>query len=615
MNRLRIYSCLSILIIIACSRGPIKELYYKGFSEIKEGESATIKWSFENADYVIIEGLNRRFSPTDSINVTPVKTTKYIIKAYQNETDSLITDWRVYVRQKQQIEPVRGPEILKGMNLSPSSSPAKYLEGIVSFKNPEQINQIRVIRKIYPTPMTNQLGLRVVLIDQFGNYISSANLHDQIKFTFDNISNGKFIPEKIIEKSYSVSTPLLNINLLLDNSSAAESNTAIINYIKDWITSLHSNDLITFSYYNHYNRKLYENLPAANAFLALSSQDLPPNFGLNASYKALYNTISNIDNTDKNYDNICILITYIEDNSSIAIELRDIAELARSKQVPIYIIGVGTALETYNLRYLADATGGYFYFITEDNIRNIRSILKEIVFVQRAYYYFPVTLPNSPDKSVPITVTLDISTKPTDKFRIVKAIENQYADNQILAAFNYRDSLIDIEFDENFYLLAQLLRDNPSTAIQLIGHSSQEGSEEFNNYIALRRAQESRRKLIELGASPNQIRVRTDGSNLPIYYLQNIGWQQYYNRRVEIRWLDPSLMPFEIIAGEYDSEFDALNYVELWERRGFRAYYQRYLKNNFPIYKIKLWGYKTFEDAENAIKLLKKEYKLSLVIE
>lgn len=615
MKWVRIYLFIGILILLSCSRGPIKELYYKGYSEIKEGESATIKWSFENADYVIIEGVNRKFSPTDSINVSPLKTTKYIIKAYQNETDSLIMDWRVYVRQTQQTEPIRGPEILKGMNLSPSSSPSKYLEGIVTFKNLEQIKHIRVIRKIYPTPMTDQIGIRAILLDQFGNFINSAKFNENIRFTFENISNERYAPEQIIEKSYSVSTPHLNITLLLDNSSAAESNTAIVNYIKEWITTLHSNDLISFSYYSHYVRRLYENLPAANAFLSMSSQDLPANSGLNAAYKALYNAISNVDNTDKNYDNICILITYIEDNSSIAIELKDIAELARLRQVPIYIIGIGTALERYNLRYLADATGGYFYFIPEDNIQQIRSILKEIVFSQRAYYYFPLKIPISNDKAVTVSIISDVANVSYDKFRIVKVIENQYADNQILAAFNYRDSLIDIDFDENFYLLAQLLRDNPSFAIQLIGHSSQEGSEEFNNYIALRRAQEARRKLLELGASPNQIRVRTDGSNLPIYYLQNISWQQYYNRRVEIRWLDPNLLPFEIIAGEYDSEYNALNYVELWERRGFRAYYQRYLKNNFPIYRIKLWGYKTLEDAENAVKLLKKEYKLSLAIE
>ncbi len=603
------------LIIISCSKGPIRELYYKGFSEIKEGESAKIEWSFENADYVIIEGLDKQFSRIDSINVSPLKTTKYIIKAYQDEGDSLIMDWRVYVRQTKKAEPVRGPELLKGMNLSPSSRPSKLLEGMVSFKSIEQPKQIKIIRKIYTSPLTDEMGMRAIILDEFGNYIYGAKIDGNIKYTLDNYSSENFSVNTISEKSYSVSSPSLSISLLLDNSASAESNQALQNFIKEWISTLHSNDLVSFTYFNHYFRKQFEYLPAANAFLSMSSQDIPQNSGVNALYKALFNSISNIDKSDPNYDNICILITYTDDNSSIAVQLKDVAELSRSKQIPIYIIGIGSALEAYNLKYLANASGGYYYFIPDENIQLIRSVLKEIVFSQRAYYFLPIKFPNDAEKSIFATIFSDDRNSFSEKTQIVKIIENQYSDNQILSAFNYRDSLIDIDYDENFYLLAQLLRDNPSYAIQLVGNSSQEGTEEFNQYIALSRAQEARRKLLELGVSPNQIRVRSDGSNLPIYYLQNIAWQQYYNRRVEIRWLDPELMPFEIIAGEYDTEYDALNFVELWERRGFKAYYQRYLKNNFPIYRIKLWGYKTLDDAEKAVKLLRKEYKLSLVIE
>jgi len=39
------------------------------------------------------------------------------------------------------------------------------------------------------------------------------------------------------------------------------------------------------------------------------------------------------------------------------------------------------------------------------------------------------------------------------------------------------------------------------------------------------------------------------------------------NRRVECRWIDPSLLPYEIRAEKVNTEQEALSMIEKWEKK------------------------------------------------
>jgi outer membrane protein OmpA-like peptidoglycan-associated protein len=282
------------------------------------------------------------------------------------------------------------------------------------------------------------------------------------------------------------------------------------------------------------------------------------------------------------------------------------------------VIGIGDAIETYALRYLAQSSGGRFYHVRETDIMDIRDILREIFISCKAHYTISADISDDLIKCNETTAELSLTAggkQLTDKYKVILSPGEEYANYQSVAAFNYKDTIIDESYEENLVALAQVLIDNPSSAVQLIGHSSIEGDSKYNYSLSLKRAQNVRKKLLDFGASPNQIRVRAEGSNVPIYYMQSINWQQYFNRRVEVKWLDPSLMPFELIAESVDSETQALEKVEKWEDKGLNAYFQRYLKENQSIYRIKLWGYKSLKEAEDAARNLQKSYKVSFVIE
>jgi len=133
--------------------------------------------------------------------------------------------------------------------------------------------------------------------------------------------------------------------------------------------------------------------------------------------------------------------------------------------------------------------------------------------------------------------------------------------------------------------------------------------------IALKRAQTVRRSLVDMGVKPSQIRVRAEGNRRPVYYFQNAAWQEDYNRRVEVRWLDPALLPYEITAGIVATEEEALEKTDEWEKRGAKAYYEAIFYQKQPAFRIKLWGYPGYSEAASAARELQRRYGGNLSVE
>ena len=118
-----------------------------------------------------------------------------------------------------------------------------------------------------------------------------------------------------------------------------------------------------------------------------------------------------------------------------------------------------------------------------------------------------------------------------------------------------------------------------------------------------------------MGVNSNRILTKGIGYRKPLYFHSKLPWQEGFNRRVEIRWLEPDKYPFEIIADKCQSESEAQYQTEQWQKRGLKSYYERYIENGESVYNIKLWGYTSITQAKDAIKKLEKKYKNEFVIE
>ena len=125
--------------------------------------------------------------------------------------------------------------------------------------------------------------------------------------------------------------------------------------------------------------------------------------------------------------------------------------------------------------------------------------------------------------------------------------------------------------DTSFYLhiqnLGTILKLNPTKIIELIGYSSLLESNDDALALALQRASSIRKYLIMTGADPNQIRIRGLSNIKPIYPDENEYYQTIMNRRVECRWIDPALFPYEIRAEKVYTEQEALTMIEKWEKK------------------------------------------------
>jgi hypothetical protein len=101
----------------------------------------------------------------------------------------------------------------------------------------------------------------------------------------------------------------------------------------------------------------------------------------------------------------------------------------------------------------------------------------------------------------------------------------------------------------------------------------------------------------------------------PLFPYAREAWQADLNRSVEVRWLDPSLLPFEIVTEYVESERDAQSAVQMWLKRSYKAYYEAVVVRGTPVFRVKLWGYGSEAGARDAAAVIKKKYNVSAEIE
>lgn len=595
---------LSAVVAISCSTPKdtaIKPLIFPAVSEIQKGESAKLSWKFEGAEKIRIENLKRNYDPIDSITVKPESTTVYNFLAIKG-IDTVLFKWHVFVKTPEDAITTGTSQI---SDMTPSFLKSEYFSGVIDHTANVNPRSFRVVsHKIEK----NSIKLNLLVFDEFGNFIKG--LDNNSKFGNEMVAALVDLPSANTTnlnvqsfKKYQHETQNIDIAFLLDNSAIAGDYYPIFDNIKSFTKGLSNKDRVMF---RSFNQKI-------NTSVALQNADKFNNFirsvgiekagGFSAIYKSGLATLQSFASEPTDNKQIFVLIAYSTDNASINYDRNDMVNFAISRGIPIYVIGIGNAVDTYSLKYLCDYSGGRFYGLEDSQINDLTKVLNEISYSVRKGYELSLSYSvneNSTDKFRNLIISHStIVPKSADTVKIPLTKEKQFFRYQAVASFEQRDTVLSRDFDETIAALAGVLSDYPDRTIELIGNSSIEGNEEQSSKLALKRAQEVRRRLIELGANPSKIRVRSDGSSNPIYYLQNSYWAQYYNRRVELRWLNPENLPFEIITGVKNSEYEALMQVEEWENIGYRSYYDRILHNNIAVYRVKIWGFKTQKDAED----------------
>lgn len=601
-----IYILIAILGISCASVPPMEVKDFKGLSTIKKGDSVNLKWNFANAYYVEIDGIPKKFNAVDSLQVSPEVSNVYKFKAIQDE-DTINKSWRVIV-----MIPEDEQKIQK-FPYGTSYTESKYFKGVMDNAKKILPNRLK-ITNIHLNEASNEIEFNGLITDEFGNYIPGMVKDNKLNWYLEQKCNensseiklDNYIEEINLKKK-------VNIHFLIDKSAAAEYLNSVEESIKSFLPNLSSNDLVSIYSFDQNLEDLI--ITKSKKDLKDFNLNIGKSNGLNALYKSSFKLISEIKNL--NGKQVIFLINFASNNAATIYNISDVIKDAKANNIQIYMISIGDAIDSFSSKYLAYGSGASYYDVPVDELFYLSDIFNEIYFAQKVHYNFKIPYDALNDCNFDATtITAEFNErKINDQVYLVKKPEWLGSKSQSIALFDYKSSELNNEFDELIESMARVLIDNPGFSLELIGHSSIEGSEDSNQELSLTRAQNVAERFTSYGVKEQQLKLRAEGSSMPIYFLPSSAWQQYYNRRVEVRWLIPEMLPYEIIADEFWTEQEAMDNVTEWRKRGYRSYYERFLVENMPKYKVKLWGYRSIESAKDDISEISSKYDIDARIE
>lgn len=642
MNIKYLFLFLIALAVAGCATSKLtNDPGLKSYIEIKEGDEVALQWNYHYADKVMVNGFERIFAGNDYILDRPIKSREYILTV-MNKSDTLIQT--IYVKVKTPLDTVEkktdtiaitkivipteapntdsietkqeirtGPIVLKEEKLNASISESEYLSGQIAADAHNGPAMLKIMRTRL-NEGSEQATLDVLLMDRFGNFISGLNKdRENLLWTATNTCgtiSANYSRLGFSEYNHTSPADFLDIGILIDNS-AASNNNEIKKTLKYFLPELKSNDNVMISYFNQNYEQIINLTPVEQVILGFEENfSLPKKSGLNALNKASFIALDQLSQGKSN-NKALIILTYLSDNSSLIYDGNDVVRLAKLHDIPVYIIGIGEIVSGYELRYITSLSGGRYYFLLNDESSSLKNVLSEIAFAQRSHYevYLPVQNFNKECsiRKSEISISMNDSIH-SESVTFQNEYDVLYFTHQIMATFDEKSFNIKPDYEGVISSFANILIDNPDRPVQLIGYSWDDGGNELSANMSTQRADAVKDILISKGVSPAQIKIKNGGSDKPVYPIDSENWQKSVNRRVEVRWLDPNILPYEILTETTDSEEEALTTVEKWEGRGYKSYYDRSVNSNEVKYIVKLWGYATIEEAQRVSELIKAKY-------
>lgn len=613
MNIIRIIVLILLAsVFYACtSSKPISSNKFKGYSKISQGEIATMEWDFANATNVKVDLYDKLYNAVDSAKVSPNSSKEYKITAF-HESDTVAYKWTVEVVNKEEKLDIEKPVLTETKPNAeipayiPNSTNSEFINGAIG---PEAA-PVR-IKIMHSAKYTNNLELKTIILDENGNFINGLN-SEVVDMSFiqkckksSNSAGDLQIQE--VHKSDGT-----DYSIIFDNSSVAEFNFPLLERVLNFTESLSQEDRLMFSYFNHNYTEYLSLQPQSEFYNAFKGYDLPKPSGLSGLYKAVYNNLVDFTaQVSKDKNKALILITYSEDNSSLIYSPDDIINAAQNFGIPVFIIAVGDAFNSYTLQKISNSTGGKLYTVHTDSSHIAEHIMKEIDFALNNHYSVTLDYDNNEKECADAygKLILKYGEKTIEDGIILNPTKSEFHSYyQSVAIFEPKSTEVDNEYEDGIIELANVLKNNPHYRIKLVGHSDDEGSKEFNAEISDSRANNIKKLIVENGVDANQILTGSEGFSKPLYILGQTPWQNNFNRRVELKWINPSqASPFEIVVEQVWTEEEAITSSEKWSKRGYHTYYENYLIGNEPVYRVMLWGFDDEEEAkEVATKIMKK---------
>lgn len=469
------------------------------------------------------------------------------------------------------------------------------------------------------------LSFNVVLTDQFGNARSAAAAGGSWVIRSGCRGETMATPHVpiVTETAWQFDTPPTAAYVLIDHSlTSSNLAPAVLQSLADRAAGFMGIDSIGIATFDH---ELFEVSPIDAPFRAGPRCDgLPQQLpaGIPAVYRALRHGISVLGSREGSRDDspagstsVVVLVTASNDVASLGMSVRALVEQARSADVAVVVIAVGPDVRGYEYRYLTAATGGCFYRLEAADAESAVDVLREVLY--SAKHHTDVFVARD---SVRCTEELFIvgwqsdstSHVIADTIMVPDVVPELVTNRAVLALFADTTNQGVEDYAAVLQMIAEDLDADTTRVLQLVGHVSPDVRSNHDDRAGERVAVVAD-ALIAAGVRPQQLRVRSDGSRRPLFYLQTDGTQRLLNNRVEAYYLRDADLPYTVLVGQYASEEQALEWVNTWTGRGYRSYMEPILDGRSPAYQVRLWGFSTLQAAESAAQLASKKYKAPIV--
>jgi|GEM_PF-2774735 len=611
--------------------------------EVELGSIATAQWWFSNAISVYFPHTRVFYKASDKISFTLSESKELKLIATNASGDTAIHTFFITIippKSPSNSYTIKGPIQPKNVQfpIGKSTTETNYIAGMKDFSE-TAIEQL-AIRNI--TSDDTSLSVTVLPLDFKGNFIANLDANEAMTSWTLHLINGTqtmVVPvTSIQEQVWSKESPKpLDITFVIDKSTSNEANIkGLFRQMLPFLANTTDDDRYSLYTYNHEVQSIVSGQSKKEMVATIQNAMSIVPWGMSAPYTALYTSMDEVSQRSNEFvDPIIILIAQSNDNASISTNVTDVIQKARKFSIPISIISYGNSVDSYYYKLITSASGGAYYSIeNSNNVMEFVNIIQEIYYAQKIGYTLTIPFPKMENTSD--NLTIQVSSKQQSKFpsfennspsnsKVVVSSEMdyifQYDSVQVLESsslyFGFQQSALNPNYKGILKKIASILVKDPKKQILITGNTSpkEHSSSKEHSNLAMNRAKSIETELLNEGVMSSQIIVKELGASKPLHSIEKTQWEEEANRRVDIVWLDAIRKPFEISAGSVPSEYEAQMKVNEWNERGIKSYYDAFLDNKIPMYKIILWGYTSKNEAEMSAKNLSKKYNVKLSVD
>ncbi len=617
--RIFLISCLVFLVLLSCSSERIIVNKFPNYIEIQKGDSVCISWEFLNAKFVRVSGYDYDFNPSDSLWLKPFSSLRLDVVAYGGGNQQITQSAYILVNSKenQSVEPKktiqRGPRFVEDIFSYKNTQKTNFYSGF-SDAPISNVSRLKILRLSEDTNF-DSLSVDFVLLDENGNFCYEVSKHSSdIKLQIEQKCAGKFSTSEYLNlaKSFKIDERI-DVHFIIDYSVLND----IPQIKQDIVESIKFLDIGDRVSLNFFGVRVANVIPLerSDKFLwDLEAFEFPRSNELSSVF---YSLCSLIDNLEGETNTKVVLITNRMDNSSINYTLEDVISKAKSNKIAINCITFGNEVSPSVYRYLSSKTGGNFYHFPW-KLSEIGKSLVEVILSSKYYFGAKIKFSRKELKCKDLDIIASVSfgnISFSDEYSFPIQDRTFYTNYQAVSLFEHSDTTIKDVFLPTIDNLANLLITHRNLTLELIGTASIGESYSDPVKLSLERALAVQKRLVSKGVYPSQIRTKGIGISKPIYPNEDDETSSLFNRRVEIRWLLPEILPFTIVVDTVSSEEQAERKVEFWEKLGYKSYYDRLFSRNQMMYKVVLWGYRTYEEAERDAVRVSRKFKKNAIVE